>query len=127
MLSFVPGEVARWLPPPERAGDDVLVALARLIRALHEASAGWVPPPDAVWGGSPASTGRPRTERTEWGQGCWKSGVAQMRSRLYCLTLAMYCRAGAVSQRPANQRPTQPQTWPLAYWLPRCTVFSQVS
>ena len=65
VLSFVPGDVARWLPPPERAGDEVLVALARLIRALHEAAAGWVPPPDAVWGGSPANTGRPITERTE--------------------------------------------------------------
>jgi Phosphotransferase enzyme family len=64
VLSFVPGDVARWLPPPERAGDDVLVALARLVRALHEASAGWVPPPGAVWGGSPANAGR-ITERTE--------------------------------------------------------------
>jgi hypothetical protein len=51
--------------PPETAGDDVLVALARLIRALHEASAGWAPPPDAVWGGTPASVGRPITRRTE--------------------------------------------------------------
>jgi Phosphotransferase enzyme family len=58
VLSFVPGDVARWLPPPEMAGEEVLVALARLIRSLHEASAGWVPPPDAVWGGSPANPGR---------------------------------------------------------------------
>jgi hypothetical protein len=58
VLSFVPGEVHRHPIPPEAAGDDVLVALARLIRALHEASAGWVPPADAVWGGSPASRGR---------------------------------------------------------------------
>jgi Phosphotransferase enzyme family len=58
VLSFVPGDVARWLPPPEIAGEEVLVALARLIRSLHEASAGWVPPPDAVWGGSPANPGR---------------------------------------------------------------------
>jgi Phosphotransferase enzyme family len=64
VLSFVPGEVARWPLPPEMWGEDVLVALARLIRALHEASAGWVPPPGAVWGGSPANTGR-ITERTE--------------------------------------------------------------
>jgi aminoglycoside phosphotransferase (APT) family kinase protein len=56
VLSFVPGDVPRNPLPPETAGDDVLVALARLIRALHEASAGWVPPPDAVWGGTPAST-----------------------------------------------------------------------
>jgi Phosphotransferase enzyme family len=64
VLSFVPGEVARWPLPAEMWGEDVLVALARLIRALHEASAGWVPPPGAVWGGSPASSGR-LTERAE--------------------------------------------------------------
>jgi aminoglycoside phosphotransferase (APT) family kinase protein len=58
VLSFVPGEVHRHPLPPEAAGDDVLVALARLIRALHEASAGWVPPPGAVWGGTPANQGR---------------------------------------------------------------------
>jgi len=65
MLSFVPGEVHRHPLPPEAAGDEVLVALARLIRALHEASAGWVPPPGAVWGGTPATTGRPVTGRAE--------------------------------------------------------------
>jgi Phosphotransferase enzyme family len=58
VLSFVPGDVHRYPLPPQRAGDDVLVALARLIRALHDASAGWVPPPGAVWGGTPATTGR---------------------------------------------------------------------
>jgi aminoglycoside phosphotransferase (APT) family kinase protein len=58
VLSFVPGEVPRYPLPPETAGDEVLVALARLIRALHEASAGWTPPPDAVWGGTPASVRR---------------------------------------------------------------------
>ena len=40
VLSFVPGDVPRNPLPPETAGDEVLVALARLIRALHEASAG---------------------------------------------------------------------------------------
>ncbi len=64
VLSFVPGDVPRNPLPPKTAGDDVLVALARLIRALHEASAGWVPPPGAVWGGTPANQGR-ITERTE--------------------------------------------------------------
>jgi phosphotransferase family enzyme len=64
VLSYVPGEVPRDPLPPETAGDDVLIALARLIRALHEASAGWVPPPDAVWGGTPATEGR-LTEPTE--------------------------------------------------------------
>jgi aminoglycoside phosphotransferase (APT) family kinase protein len=65
VLSFVPGDVPRNPLPPATAGDEVLVALARLVHALHEASAGWVPPPDAVWGGTPASTGKPITERTE--------------------------------------------------------------
>jgi hypothetical protein len=58
VLSFVPGDVPRHPLPPETAGDDVLVALAKLIRALHKASAGWVPPADAVWGGTPANAGR---------------------------------------------------------------------
>ncbi|MGO9141656.1 MAG: phosphotransferase [Streptosporangiaceae bacterium] len=65
MLSFVPGDVPRNPLPRETAGDDVLVALARLIRTLHESSAGWAPPSDAVWGGTPASVGRPTGERTE--------------------------------------------------------------
>jgi aminoglycoside phosphotransferase (APT) family kinase protein len=53
VLSFVPGDVPKNPLPAETAGDDVLVALAKLVRALHEASAGWTPPPDAVWGGTP--------------------------------------------------------------------------
>jgi Phosphotransferase enzyme family len=64
VLSFVHGHVHGWPLPPAAWGEDVLVALARLIRALHDASAGWVPPPGAVWGGSPANTGQ-ITERTE--------------------------------------------------------------
>ena len=39
--------------PDEVTGVDVLVALARLIRRLHDAADGWAPPPDAVWGGIP--------------------------------------------------------------------------
>jgi Phosphotransferase enzyme family len=65
VLSFVPGDVPRNPLPPATAGDDVLVALAWLIRALHQASAGWLPPADAVWGGTPASTGRPVTDPAE--------------------------------------------------------------
>jgi Phosphotransferase enzyme family len=57
VLSFVPGDVPRNPLPPQTAGDEVLIALARLIRALHEASAGWVPPPGSVWGGTPANAG----------------------------------------------------------------------
>jgi aminoglycoside phosphotransferase (APT) family kinase protein len=64
VLSFVTGDVPRYPLPPETTGDDVLAALARLIRELHEASAGWVPPPDAVWGGTPATLGR-TARRTE--------------------------------------------------------------
>jgi hypothetical protein len=37
VLSFVPGDVARYLPPAETAGEDVLVALARLIRVVVDA------------------------------------------------------------------------------------------
>ncbi len=59
VLSYVPGDVPRAPLPPETAGDDVLVALAGLIRRLHEASAGWTPPPDAVWGGIPGTTPPP--------------------------------------------------------------------
>jgi aminoglycoside phosphotransferase (APT) family kinase protein len=55
VLSFVPGDVPREPLPAGTAGDGVLAALARLIRALHEASAGWTPPPDAVWGGIPGT------------------------------------------------------------------------
>jgi len=51
MLSFVPGDVPRNPLPPETVGDDVLVALATLIAALH--------------GGTPASVGRLVSERTE--------------------------------------------------------------
>jgi hypothetical protein len=64
VLSYVPGDVPRNPLPPEAAGDEVLVALARLIRALHDASAGWLPPADAVWGGTPANVGR-IADRTE--------------------------------------------------------------
>ena len=58
VLSFVPGDVPRNPLPPDTAGDEVLVALARLIRSLHGASAGWAPPPDAVWGGTPSTAGQ---------------------------------------------------------------------
>jgi Ser/Thr protein kinase RdoA (MazF antagonist) len=50
VLSYVAGDVPRNPLPPEATGEDVLVALARLIRRLHEAARGWTPPPDAVWG-----------------------------------------------------------------------------
>src|SRR2546423_177066 len=65
VLSFVPGDVPRNPMPPQAAGDEVLVALARLIRELHEASAGWEPPHDAVWGGTPASARNPVATQAE--------------------------------------------------------------
>jgi hypothetical protein len=49
MLSYVPGDVPHRPLPAETTGDDVLAALARLIRQLHDAARGWTPPPDAVW------------------------------------------------------------------------------
>ncbi|HEY6792119.1 MAG TPA: phosphotransferase [Trebonia sp.] len=57
ILSFVPGDIPRNPLPAHAAEEDVLAALGRLIRALHEASAGWVPPPDAVWGRIPRAAG----------------------------------------------------------------------
>lgn len=50
VLSYVPGDVPREPLPAKTAGEDVLTALARLIRRLHDASQGWTPPPGAVWG-----------------------------------------------------------------------------
>ncbi|MGW9348955.1 phosphotransferase enzyme family protein [Nocardiopsis flavescens] len=55
VLTYVPGDVPREPLPAETAGEDVLAALARLIRRLHEAAAGWTPPADATWGGIPGS------------------------------------------------------------------------
>jgi aminoglycoside phosphotransferase (APT) family kinase protein len=55
VLSYVPGEVPREPLPAETAGEDILIALARLIRRLHVAAAGWTPPADAVWGGIPGA------------------------------------------------------------------------
>src|SRR5258707_1668890 len=64
VLSFVPGDVPRNPLPAQTAGEEVLVALARLIRAQPEPSAVSVPPPAAVCGGTPASTG-PVTRRAQ--------------------------------------------------------------
>ncbi|GAA3684212.1 hypothetical protein GCM10022224_056070 [Nonomuraea antimicrobica] len=53
VLSFVPGDVPREPLPPETAREEVLVALAQLIRRLHDVAEGWVAPEGAVWGGIP--------------------------------------------------------------------------
>ncbi|MGK5553455.1 phosphotransferase enzyme family protein [Actinomadura kijaniata] len=55
VLSFVPGEVPREPLPPEATGEDVLAALARLVRRLHDAAQGWRPPHDAVWATLPGT------------------------------------------------------------------------
>ncbi|WP_067816042.1 phosphotransferase enzyme family protein [Actinomadura kijaniata] len=55
VLSFVPGDVPREPLPPEATGEDVLAALARLIRRLHDAAQGWTPPHDAVWATLPGT------------------------------------------------------------------------
>ncbi len=62
VLSYVPGEVPREPLPPETAADQVLIALAQLIRHLHEVWQSWTPPADAVWGGLPGSAATPRID-----------------------------------------------------------------
>jgi Phosphotransferase enzyme family len=51
VLDFVAGDVPA--APPERwaCTDEVVVGIARLVRALHDASAGWTPPPELAWFG----------------------------------------------------------------------------
>ncbi|WUH99158.1 aminoglycoside phosphotransferase family protein [Spirillospora sp. NBC_00431] len=59
VLSFVPGDVPREPLPPSATGEDVLVALARLVRRLHDAAQGWTPPQDAVWATLPGTEAIP--------------------------------------------------------------------
>lgn len=65
VLSYVDGDVPHRPLPAETAGDDVIAALARLIRRLHDVAQGWEPPADAVWmpvtrpGGPPPVDGEP--------------------------------------------------------------------
>ena len=53
VLSFVPGDVPTEPLPGWATTEGVLQELARLVRALHDASEGWLPPTDAVWGSIP--------------------------------------------------------------------------
>ena len=55
VLSYVPGDVPQEPLPAWATGDDVIVELAVLIRRLHDAAEGWVPPDDACWGSIPGS------------------------------------------------------------------------
>lgn len=50
ILSYVEGEPGL---PPVPAEEAVLAGLGRLLRAMHDAQAGFVPPPDAVWQDTP--------------------------------------------------------------------------
>jgi hypothetical protein len=64
VLSFVAGDVPKEPLPAECAHQDVLIALAGLVRRLHDAAESWVPPPDAVWGSLPGAS-RPLTANND--------------------------------------------------------------
>ena len=49
VLTFIEGDVGTPPYPAWVGGEAVLVGVARLQRALHEAAASFVAPPDAVW------------------------------------------------------------------------------
>jgi aminoglycoside phosphotransferase (APT) family kinase protein len=51
ILDYIPGDVPGTPVEPWAATDPILAAVARLVRELHEASAGFAPPDDAVWFG----------------------------------------------------------------------------
>ena len=53
VLRFVPGDVPVEPLPDWATTESVLAELARLIRRLHDAAAGWSPPEEAVWGSIP--------------------------------------------------------------------------
>ena len=55
ILSFVPGEVPVEPLPDWATAPEVLVALARLVRRLHDTAQGWTPPRGAVWGSIPGT------------------------------------------------------------------------
>lgn len=57
VLGFVEGEVPDEPVPDWVWPEAVLVALAKLIRRLHDAADGWEPPADAVWGSIPGQEG----------------------------------------------------------------------
>lgn len=68
VLGFVPGDVPVEPLPDWATGEAVVVELARLIRRLHDAAAGWNVPPDAVWGripGTPSPDVPPSSEAPE--------------------------------------------------------------
>ena len=53
VLSYVEGEIPVEPLPNWATGPEVVVALAQLIRELHDAAQGWEPPTDAIFGAIP--------------------------------------------------------------------------
>jgi Ser/Thr protein kinase RdoA (MazF antagonist) len=51
VLTYVPGDVPREPLPDWATALPVLEELARLVRRLHDAAEGFIPPAEAVWGG----------------------------------------------------------------------------
>lgn len=51
VLDYVPGDVPGDPPEAWAGTDEVLAGIGRLVRALHDASAGWAPPPELRWFG----------------------------------------------------------------------------
>jgi len=59
MLTYVPGDVPHHeVPPGWCLGEDVLLDVVALTRAMHEAGRGFVPPPGAQWSWPPAAEHR---------------------------------------------------------------------
>jgi hypothetical protein len=56
-LSFVDGDIPRAPLSATATTGEVLVALAHLVRRLHDAAEGWRPPAGAVWGRIPGRPG----------------------------------------------------------------------
>src|SRR5829696_515649 len=51
VLEFVPGDVPGAAPEQWACTDGAVSDVGRLLRALHDASAGWAPPPELDWFG----------------------------------------------------------------------------
>lgn len=54
VLDFLPGAVPGAPPEPWACTDAVVADVARLLRRLHDASDGWMPPPGLTWFGRTA-------------------------------------------------------------------------
>jgi hypothetical protein len=66
VLSFVPGDLPAEPLPAWCGREDVLVALARLIRRLHRAPKSWEPPAGAICPRPPNWLATPTTARATW-------------------------------------------------------------